>query len=399
MLSTAADGGYGSHVGVEQTYDGTGAELASAALMGYAGAGQALTPEVTALPYGYYQVSYAGSNDLEVYNAADQPVLERNAYTSQTTSITPLAGGGYVQTDPSWAGVFAVFDANNNAVAWDSYAAGSPGAPAVHALPDGDFVFTYAGSREIEAYDASGHLLNTNSWGSPVQDFAMGFAPIGQSGFLGAWIGTDFTSGPNAGQTAVLIEPFFNDGGTITRTIVLADDLDPWNTQFNLQSHADGSVAVLWSRGGAAFGAEYGANGVPTAYSTGVAEALSAMDVIQLPGDKVGLAWLQGGDAWAEIFDPATGAVQRVDLGAAAGDLSTVHALATAAGGVAVSWHAALGIEGAVLGADGTLGAPLALPGDLLGVDSHGHALTLHDSGGTPVLQAYALNDGLFWAA
>jgi hypothetical protein len=395
----AQDGGYGSHVGAEQTYDATGTEIASAALMGYAGVGKTLTPEVTALAYGYYQVNYAGSSDYEVYNGADQRVLAHNAYTTQTAAVTPLAGGGYVETDPN-ANVFAVFDAGNHAVAWDSYAPGSPGAPTVHALPDGGFAFTYAGSREIETYDASGNLLHATSWGDSVQNYAMGFAALGQSGFLGAWIGADVTPGPNAGQTAILIEPFFNDGGTITRTITLAQDLDPWHTQFSLQSHADGSVAILWSQGGGVFGAEYGSGGLSAVHAA-VAGDLSSMVVTQLPGDTVGLAWLQNGDVWAEIFDPASGAVQRTDLGASSSaDLSTVHALATAGGGLAVSWHAGSAVEAAVLDSAGGVSSPINLPGDLLGVDSLGHAVTVHDQGGTPVLQTYALSGGgLFWAA
>lgn len=393
VAATAGD--YGSHTASEQTYDSSGAETGSAQLMGYAGAGQSLTPQIAALADGYYQVNYAGSSNYEVYNAADQRVFVHNAYTSQTAAVTPLSGGGYVETDPN-SNVFGVFDANNNAVAWDSYAPGSTGNPTVRALADGAFVFTYAGSREIESYDATGHLLSATGWGQPVQNYAMGFASLGQSGFLGAWIGGDVTPGPDAGQTAILIEPFFNDGATITHTLTLTQDLDPWHTQFNLQSHADGSVAILWSEGGGIFGAEYGGGSATTAHAA-VAGDLSSVVITQLPNDQVGLAWLQGGDVWAELFDPATGAVQRADLGATTGDLSTVHALATANGGMAVSWRDASGVEAAVLSASGQLGSAAHLPGDLLGVDAAGHAITLHDQGGTPVLQAFTLSDGLFW--
>ena len=48
----------------------------------------------------------------------------------------------------------------------------------------------------------------------------------------------------------------------------------------------------------------------------------------------------------------------------------------------------------------GQVGPTAGLPGDFLGVDAWGHAVTLHDAGGEPQLQTYALNDnGLFWAA
>lgn len=394
----AQDGGYGSHVGAEQTYDASGNETASAPLMGYAAAGEILTPEVTALAYGYYQVNYAGSSDYEVYNASDERVFVQNVYTSQTAAVTPLAGGGYVEADPN-SSVFAVFDANNNALDWDSYAPGSTGNPTVHALADGAFVFTYAGSREIESYGATGHLIAATNWGAPVQNYAMGLASLGQNGFLGAWIGTDITPGPSAGQTAILIEPFFNDGSTITRTLTLAQDLDPWHTTFKLQAHADGSVAILWSQGGGVFGAEFGGGGASDVHPA-VAGDLASMVLAELPQDQEGMAWLQDGQVWAEIFDPATGAVQRAELGVTdSPDLSTVHLVATASGGLAASWHSGGGVEAAVLDSAGHVSAVASLPGDFLGVDALGHAVTLHDVNGTPTLQAYTLGDGLFWAA
>jgi hypothetical protein len=62
-----------------------------------------------------------------------------------------------------------------------------------------------------------------------------------------------------------------------------------------------------------------------------------------------------------------------------------------------VSWHGASGVLGAELGPSGQASAAMILPGDFLGVDSAGYAVTLHDQGGAPVLQTYAANDGLFW--
>ena len=49
--------------------------------------------------------------------------------------------------------------------------------------------------------------------------------------------------------------------------------------------------------------------------------------------------------------------------------------LATASGGMAVSWHGTSGVLGAILGASGQASAAMSLPGDLFGVDSMGHAL------------------------
>jgi hypothetical protein len=125
---------------------------------------------------------------------------------------------------------------------------------------------------------------------------------------------------------------------------------------------------------------------------------LSTAKVVQTAADHTGMAWLQGGDVWAQVFDAATGQVVHADLGASDGDLSSVHALGTAAGGVAVSWHQAGGaVVGAVLEAAGDASAPIGLPGDFIGVDAAGHAVTLHDQGGTPVMQTYALSSGSFW--
>jgi hypothetical protein len=127
---------------------------------------------------------------------------------------------------------------------------------------------------------------------------------------------------------------------------------------------------------------------------------LASTLTIQLAYDAVGLVQLLDGEVVAEVFDPVTGRAAWADLGASTGDLSTVHALATAAGGLAVSWRDASGVVGAVMDPWGSVGPTTRLPGDFLGVDGQGHAVTLHDAGGQPMLQTYALNGGgLFWAA
>ncbi|MDB5459580.1 MAG: hypothetical protein JWO72_1321 [Caulobacteraceae bacterium] len=392
---TSQNGGYGSHVATEQSYDASGNPTASASLLGYAPSGQTFTPQIATLPAGgFYEVTYAGSSDYEIYNAAGQRAFVHNQYTSQTPAFSPLISGGYLVTD-SAANVFGLFDANTNNVGWFSMPSDARGTPTVNALDGGGFVFTYAGTAHFDAFDASGNLLIQGDFSASGSQFAAGFAalPGAGNGFAEAWLSPD--GGQNGLATSLDLQ-LMGPRGMITPAITVAQDLDPWHTQFKLQAHDDGSVAILWSQGGGVFGAEYG-NGATTGPFAAVAGDLSAMDVVLLSNNQVGLAYLQNGDVWAELFDPATGAVQRADLGASSGGLSTVRALATANGGMAVSWHTGGGVQAASLSASGQLSSSVTLAGDLLGVDGSGHAVTLHDVGGTPVLQTYVLNDTLFW--
>jgi hypothetical protein len=323
-------------------------------------------------------------------------VFVQNAYTSPTAVFNPLANGGYITTD-SASSVFGLFDAANANVGWISLPADAPTAPQIDALNGGGFVFTYAGTSHFDLFDATGALQASGDLGATGSSFATGFAslPGAGDGFIESWLSPD--GGQNGLATALDVQ-LTGPRGAITPVLTVAQDLDPWHTQFQLQAHADGSAAILWSQGGAVFGSEYANGSAGPAYGA-LAGALSTTVVIPLANDQTGFAYLQNGDLLAEIFNPATGAVARSDLGAASGGLSTIHALATANGGMAVSWHTALGVDGAVVGASGLAGAPVALPGDLIGVNGSGQAITLHDQNGTPVLQAYAVNDTLFWVA
>src|SRR5262249_20820924 len=153
--------------------------------------------------------------------------------------------------------------------------------------------------------------------------------------------------------TTIVFQTFGPQG--TSNPVVLGQDLDPWHTSFAVQGHADGSAAILWSQGGAIYGAEYGA-GSSGAHIAMVGDLASTL-AIQLPYDSVGLVQVQGGDVIAEVFDPASGRIARADLGASSGDLSTVHALATTAGGLAVSWQGASGEIGAVMDPWGFVGS------------------------------------------
>jgi hypothetical protein len=387
----AQDGGWGSHVGAVQVYDALGDETGSVSGVGYGAAGAAFTPQITALGAGgLYQVSFAGSTDYYVFDAVGQQVWAHNAYTSPNVTVVPLASGGYVLTDfPDQ--YMGLFDAWGNNTAWVSLTGyGQPTQTA--SLSDGGVALGFAGS--VVAFDASGQIEYTGHLGATGSGFASQMTALanGQTGEV--WLSPD--GGQYGLPTTVMFQAFGGHGAT--GAVVLGQDLDPWHTTFSVQAHADGSAAVLWSEGGAIFGAEYGAgsSGVHAAMVGDLASTLA----IQLPYDTAGLVQLQNGDVVAAIFDPASGRVVSADLGASSGDLSTVHALATANGGLAVSWQGASGVEGAVMDPWGQVGPALGLPGGFLGVDGQGHAITVHDAGGQPVLQTYALNEnGLFWAA
>ena len=390
-VASEADGGWGSHVGAVQLYDASGNLTGSLSGVGYGAPGAGFTPEVAALGAGgLYEISFAGSTDYDVYTAAGQLAWTHNAYTSPNVGVVALASGGYALTDfaDQYMGLFDQWGNNTAWVSLTSYGQVQQTA----SLSDGGVALGFAGS--VTAFNAAGQVEFSGQLGATGSGFASQLTALANGQVGEVWLSPD--GGQYGLPTTVVFQTFGAHGAS--GALVLGQDLDPWHTTFSVQAHADGSAAILWSQGGAIYGAEYG-TGSSGAHAAMVGDLSSAL-AVQLPYDTVGLVQLQGGDVVAEVFDPASGRIARADLGAATGDLSTVHALATAAGGLAVSWHDASGVVGAVMDPWGQVGAIASLPGDLLGVDGQGHAITLHDVGGQPGLQSYALNDnGLFWAA
>jgi hypothetical protein len=346
---------------------------------------------VTALGAGgLYEVSFAGSTDYDVYTATGQLAWTHNAYTSPNVGVIGLASGGYVLTDFA-DGFMGLFDASGGNTAWVNLTGDGP-VEQTASLSDGGVALGFAGS--VTAFGPSGQVEYSGHLGATGSGFASQMTALANGQVGEVWLSPD---GGQYGLPSTVVFQAFGPNGA-SGALVLGQDLDPWHTAFAVQAHADGSAAVLWSEGGAIFGAEAGA-GSSGAHPAMVGDLASTL-AVQLPYDTVGLVQLQGGDVVAEVFDPASGRVVRADLGAATGDLSTVHPLATANGGLAVSWQDASGVVGAVMDPWGNVGPTLSLPGGFLGVDAQGHAITLHDAGGQPALQSYALNDnGLFWAA
>lgn len=387
---SAQPDGYGSQAAVEHAYDGVGMGINSTALLGYAPAGEPLTPEIASLGVGgFYEVSYADSTNDEIYNGSDQLVFAHNAYTNPNGQFTALQTGGYVVTDfpDQVMGLYDIYGIN---IGW--FGLQGPAPNSIVAGTDGGFDFVFSG--HVQGYDAVGQQIYDDALGARASAFATATAALAGPALAEVWLSPD--GGQDGLATSIRFETFgpLGESGALQ----VAQDLDPWGTTFQLQAHADGSAAILWSQGGGVFGAEYANGAIGPAYAA-FAGDLSTTKAIEATGDKVGLAWVQNGDVWAEIFDPSTGAVQRADLGVSDGDLANVHMLATTTGDIAVSWREASGaVVGSLLGATGQVTGPTPLAGDFLGVNGAGEAVTLHDVGGTPVLQTYALNDGLFWA-
>jgi hypothetical protein len=402
LTSVAANGQTGS----AEIFNASGQLLDSTMLQAFAGAGQTLDPQLQALTGGFFEVSYPGSTDYEIYNSSDQLVFSHNAFSPAGQSFTALADGAYVVVTPGANTIGFVDSAGNTN--WLSLPDPALGTPTVNSLQDvsglpaGVAILTYAGSTEydllIEKSGGGGAVFQQGQLGATVSDFATAFA----SSALGApapffafgWLSPD--GGQDGLPTALdvqiaNVEP--------SNPITVAQDLDPWHTQIALQTHVDDTVAALWSEGGAIWGAEVTVNGSSGPFAAGIAGALSDVVAIQVLNDEVGFAYVANGQAWAEIFNPATGAIERADLGAAGGDVSTIHAVATATGGLAVSWHNDGQVLASVLSAAGQASLPFATGGDLLGVDASGHAVAVSGEPASATLQTYGLNDGLFWMA
>jgi hypothetical protein len=390
----AAAGAYGSHTAVAHTYDQNGAETGSAALMGYADAGHALTPTVTALPTGgFYKVTYQGSTDYEIYSATDQRVFNHNAYTDPNGAFTALTNGGYLVTNFA-ADTVGLFDASGGNVSWFNVNLGGA-TPTVTALNGGGFAFSTPSL--VLGYDAGGRQTYSDTPGAEVSRFATATASLADGTLAEVWLSTD--GGQNGNATSLRFETFGAQGASAA--IEVAQDDNPWNDHMTLMPHPDGSATILWTHSGGLFAAEYAGGAVgPARPVTGY--DLNTVKLVELPGDKIGLVDFAGGQLEARIFDPATGHVTSAIIGSGVfpGIQSTTHLLATAAGGIAASWHDAFGgVRGAEMDAAGHVTVAQGLAGDFLGVDGSGHALTLHDVGGAPEIQTYGFSDGgLFWA-
>ncbi|HVA12435.1 MAG TPA: family 16 glycosylhydrolase, partial [Stellaceae bacterium] len=139
-----------------------------------------------------------------------------------------------------------------------------------------------------------------------------------------------------------------------------------------------GDTFFVWEHSGAVFGAnaEGGQLAAQTAFIAGAISQFNGGT--WLTDGSVALTYYQTDsgvqDLWTLVFNPATGTLNRQELGPATDD---VHIVATAKDGFAVSWNSAGTIESIAYDAhayDGTgwLGQTLAISGDLLGINGAG---------------------------
>jgi beta-glucanase (GH16 family) len=395
VMTAAQNDGWGSHVGVAALYNAaTGVEAAGVGLNGYTPAGAAMSPQITVLSGGYWEVSYTGVGapvGFEVYNASGQVAFIDNQYTAGTPTFAPLDTGGSVISDPAW-GRFAVTSANGQ-INWFSEAKvnGQLAAPSqIQALSNGGFVFDYTGSTQLDVFSVTGAQVATAHLGAAASAFAMATAELPGGGFAAAWLSTPADGSFNEKLT---FETFDSSGNAVTAAVSVATDADPWHTQMKVLPTGQPSEALLlWSQGGAIWTALANGTSIGAAKALG-AGALDTFTETSLSDGKVVLTWVQKdagvSDVWAEVLDPATMTLTQHLLGAGDGD---AHVVATANGGFAVSWQNGAAIEGVGYHGDGAYGQAITVSGDFLGLDSSGHVVALgHATSGAATLQHYTL--------
>ncbi len=389
----AQAGGWGSEIGAAAVYGAaTGVEATGVALQGYTPAGTILTPTVTALAGGYWEVAYTGTAapaGYEIYNASGHLVSVDNLYTSGSPTFAALDDGAAVTTNTAWNS-FALTTAGGQ-TSWLSEASvgGTLTAPSqIQSLSGGGFVFDYAGSTQLDVYSAAGAHVATAHLGAAASSYAMATAETTSGGFAAAWL-----SPTSSGGEQLTYETFDASGNVVTAAVTVAADADAAHTQIKILPTAVASESVLlWSQGGTVWSAlANGASvGAATAVGTG---SLAGFTETALSNGNVVLTWVQKdagvSDVWAEVLNPTTMSVTEHLLGAGTGDAQVA---AMANGGFAVSWHNGSTIEGVGYHGDGTYGQTIAVSGDFLGLDAAGQVVALgHAANGAATLQHYTL--------
>ncbi len=394
---TAAEqvAGGGGQTGAGLEYDsGTGAQDgATITLQGYASPGGTMDPTITALPGGYWAVTYEGQGapgDFEVYNSNGQAVFTYNPQFSQgTPEFYPMASSGYVVTNPAWSGQFA-FVTGSGAWDWipDQAVNGSPTTPSgIEALSNNGFVAWYQGSTELDVYSSTGAKVASAMLGASNSSFAMNLAALSGGDFATAWL-----QQPAAGSSnwELTFQTFGATGAPITTATGVAVDQDPWHTQIEVLAGANTEQAILlWSQGGALWGVEAqgSAIGTPTALLAG---SLDATKAVALSNGDIALAWIETDSGvrhvWADVINPATMTGVLQELGQGDSDL---HLVAVGAG-FAASWQSAGQYEARGYDGAGNYGPVASVSGDFIGVDAAGQIVAVGPDGhGGALLQHY----------
>jgi beta-glucanase (GH16 family) len=384
-------------VGAGLIYDGvTGSEVGSPVqLYAWTGGGTNVATQVSSLGDGYWKVSYAGvgaPTDWEIYDGAGDRVLVDNVFTAGAPVFSPLDGGGFVLAN-SANSVF--YESASGAAAWlsDAVVGGQVTAPtSIQPLTSGGFVFEYAGSTQLDVYNGAGAHVATAQLGAAVSDWATvtGSAALPSGQLAEAWLSPPADGSANMELT---VQIFNADGSAATKAAAVALDADPWHSQIQVMATGQADQAVmLWSQGGAVWGAFDDAGTVSAPRTLGVG-SLSGMTETALSDGNVALAWTQTDngvqDVWAEVLNTSTMTVSQHLMGAGS---SQIHLVSTGNGGFAASWHDGAAIE-AMGYAAGVWTQAMGVSGDFVGVDLSGDVVAIGPAGsGGAMLQHYQLS-------
>jgi hypothetical protein len=111
-------------------------------------------------------------------------------------------------------------------------------------------------------------------------------------------------------------------------------------------------------------------------------------------GSSAAVAWVDSGTDYVSIFNASTDSFGP-RIGLDWGGASDLHLVALPGGGFVVSWQNGGAYKGEVFDAAGNGGGLLALPGQVMAIDSHGDLYTVGQGAeGEQVVQTYAINGG-----
>jgi Ca2+-binding RTX toxin-like protein len=255
---------------------------------------------------------------------------------------------------------------------------------AIEPLGDGGFVFSYAGSAQLDRYSFSGGVHATLQLAS---------APKGAPAVVGfsdlvteaAWVSS---------SGALELQGFGPTGTAMGSAVTVASSVSATSQPQLLATGVSDDSVLLWSAGGSVYGAGY--NGVTASAAVALAPvALSGVTDAVLSNGDLALSWVETDNgvqnAWVEVLNPTTMTVSaKQELGVATG---SIHLLALAGGGFAESWRTGGRVEAIAYDGLGHYGSETAVSGDFLGVNSAGQAVAVAiNASGQATLQAYGFS-------
>lgn len=393
VVADAVDAGWGSHSGAANEFSSAGAAIGSSiTLSGFSSAGSAMAPTVTPLAGGMWEITYGGAGapvGYEVYGATGAQIFVDNQYSTGNPLFGALTGGGYVETNTGWGGRFNV-TSSSGAITWlDLPQIGGVAAnpTAITSLTDGGFVFAFAGTDELDRYNASAGVHSTIHLGTtPLSN--VGLAAFSDGVVEAAWVATNASGG-----TDLMVRAFDSMGAATTGAYDLgaASGGAATNVQLLATGVHDQSVA-FWTSSGGLYAASFDGTGANTATQIVAGTPTGAQEAVLTNGD-IAVSWFEVDNGvshlWTEVLDPSTMTGTKQDMGAGDGGARLV---ALQGGGFAESWHSGSSVSGRAYDGLGHWGAATTVVGDFVGVDANGQLVAVGVNGaGQAVMQHYAL--------